>query len=92
MTIASVLRASNSASSIDQPDTSAVRRAQVDLRLKKLLPPADAAPRTLTGAVRDICLRPGKRVRPLLAMLSSAHFGGRELAALDFGCPAWTTP
>jgi geranylgeranyl diphosphate synthase type II len=36
--------------------------------------------------VRDICLGPGKRVRPLLAMLSSAHFGGRELAALDFGC------
>jgi geranylgeranyl diphosphate synthase type II len=36
--------------------------------------------------VRDICLGPGKRVRPLLAMLSSAHFGGHELAALDFGC------
>lgn len=63
-----------------------MRRTWVDLRLKKLLPPAKSAPRPLTDAVRDICLGPGKRVRPLLAMLSSAHFGGRELAALDFGC------
>jgi geranylgeranyl diphosphate synthase, type II len=86
MTIASVLRKSDYASSIDLADASAARRARVDLRLKKLLPPADAAPRPLTGAVRDICLGPGKRVRPLLAMLSSAHFGGHELAALDFGC------
>jgi geranylgeranyl diphosphate synthase type II len=67
-------------------DLSAARRNRVDLRLKNLLPPADSMPRPLTDAVRGICLGPGKRVRPLLAMLSSAHFGGRELAALDFGC------
>jgi geranylgeranyl diphosphate synthase type II len=83
MTIASVLREADSISSIDP---AAARRARVDLRLKKLLPPSDSAPGSLTDAVRDICLGPGKRVRPLLAMLSSAHFGGRELAALDFGC------
>jgi len=86
MTIASVLRESDTVSSTDLAGESAARRARVDLRLKKLLPPADSAPRPLTDAVRDICLRQGKRVRPLLAMLSSAHFGGRELAALDFGC------
>jgi geranylgeranyl diphosphate synthase type II len=86
MTIASVLRESDSASVIDLADASAARRARVNLRLRKLLPLADAVPRPLIGAVRDICLGPGKRVRPLLAMLSSAHFGGHELAALDFGC------
>jgi geranylgeranyl diphosphate synthase type II len=86
MTIASVLRESDTVSKTDLAGASAARRARVDLRLKKLLPPADSAPRPLTDAVRDICLGPGKRVRPLLAMLSSAHFGGRELAALDFGC------
>jgi geranylgeranyl diphosphate synthase type II len=86
MTIVSVLRESDSVCSIDVADASAARRTCVDLRLKELLPPADSAPRPLTNAVRDICLGPGKRVRPLLAMLSSAHFGGRELAALDFGC------
>jgi geranylgeranyl diphosphate synthase type II len=83
MTIASVLRESESVSSVD---LAAARRARVDLRLKKLLPPADSTPSPLIDAVRDICLGPGKRIRPLLAMLSSAHFGGRELAALDFGC------
>jgi geranylgeranyl diphosphate synthase, type II len=82
----SALRESASVRSIDVADASDARRTCVDLRLKELLPPADSAPRHLTSAVRDICLGPGKRVRPLLAMLSSAHFGGRELAALDFGC------
>jgi geranylgeranyl diphosphate synthase type II len=86
MTTVSVLRDSDAVRSIDLADASDARRTCVDLRLKELLPPADSAPRPLTNAVRDICLGPGKRVRPLLAMLSSAHFGGRELAALDFGC------
>jgi geranylgeranyl diphosphate synthase type II len=86
MTIVRVLRESASVRSIDAADAVDARRTRVDLRLKELLPPADSAPRPLTNAVRDICLGPGKRVRPLLAMLSSAHFGGRELAALDFGC------
>jgi len=86
MTIAGVLHESESVFNIGLADASAAWRLRVDLRLKKLLPPADSGPKSLTGAVRDICLGPGKRVRPVLAMLSSAHFGGRELAALDFGC------
>jgi geranylgeranyl diphosphate synthase type II len=86
MTIASALRQSDATYSIDEADASAARRARVDSRLKTLLPPAESAPRPLTDAVRDISLGSGKRVRPVLAMLSSAHFGGRELAALDFGC------
>jgi geranylgeranyl diphosphate synthase type II len=86
MTIASALRESDATYGIDEADASAARRARVDMRLKTLLPPAESAPRPLTDAVRDISLGPGKRVRPLLAMMSSAHFGGRELAALDFGC------
>jgi geranylgeranyl diphosphate synthase type II len=86
MTSVSVLRESASVRSIDLADASVVRRTRVDLRLRKLLPPAESTPRLLTDAVRDSCLGPGKRVRPVLAMLSSAHFGGRELAALDFGC------
>src|SRR5271154_3545761 len=89
MTIVSALRESDDVpgiSAIDLVHASASRRSSVDLRLRKLLPPAGSVPLLLTDAVRDICLRPGKRVRPLLAMLSTAHFGGRELAALDFGC------
>ena len=45
MTIASALCESNSVSSIDLADASAARRDRVDLRLKKLLPPANSAPR-----------------------------------------------
>ncbi len=40
----------------------------------------------LADAVRNALGGRGKRARPLLAMLSSAHFGGQPLAALDFGC------
>jgi geranylgeranyl diphosphate synthase, type II len=86
MSIVGDLRENDSVRSVDLANASAARRTRVDLRLKKLLPPMDSAPKPLTDAVRDICLGPGKRVRPLLAMLSSAHFGGPELAALDFGC------
>lgn len=86
MTIANALSKSDSVWSVDLSDLSAAWRISVDLRLKKLLPPADSTPRPLTDAVRDICLGPGKRVRPRLAMLAAAHFGGHELAALDFGC------
>ncbi|HEX3953700.1 MAG TPA: polyprenyl synthetase family protein [Stellaceae bacterium] len=86
MTSLSALRESDYTSSVDLARASATRRTLVDHRLKNLLPPADSVPNLLTDAVRDICLGPGKRVRPVLAMLSTAHFGGRELAALDFGC------
>jgi len=86
MTTVGILRKTDPVCGVDLAGAAAARRASVDLRLKKLLPPAGSAPRPLTDAVRDICLGSGKRVRPMLAMLSSAHFGGRELAALDFGC------
>jgi len=62
------------------------REAWIDLRLHKLLPRPASSPTPLTDAVRDVCLGQGKRVRPVLSMLSTAHFGGRELAAVDYGC------
>jgi len=86
MTIVSALQKRDATWDVDLAGTPAAWRTSVDLRLKALLPPAEAGPMPLIDAVRDICLGPGKRVRPRLAMLSAAHFGGRELAALDFGC------
>jgi geranylgeranyl diphosphate synthase type II len=56
----------------------------VDLRLEAVLPRSGAE--LLVEAVRAACGGRGKRIRPTLAMLSAAHFGGRELDALDFGC------
>lgn len=84
--MASALPKSDSAWKVDPSESSAAWRIPVDLRLRQVLPPADSAPRPLTDAVREVCLGPGKRVRPRLAMLSAAHFGGCETAALDFGC------
>ena len=60
------------------------QREFIDLRLDRLLPRSGFDP--LADPVRAACFSGGKRARPILAMLSAAHFGGRELAALDFGC------
>lgn len=55
----------------------------VQARLGELLP---KDPGLLALTARDALLRPGKRVRPIVAMLAGAHVGGRAEAALDFGC------
>jgi geranylgeranyl diphosphate synthase type II len=60
------------------------QRDVINLRLERLLPGSGSE--ILVDAVRAACGGGGKRLRPTLAMLSAAHFGGREIAALDFGC------
>jgi geranylgeranyl diphosphate synthase, type II len=86
MTIVSALQRRGSAWDVDFAGAPAAWRTSVDFRLEALLPSTEMGPSSLIDAVRDISLRPGKRVRPLLAMLSAAHFGGCGLAAIDFGC------
>jgi geranylgeranyl diphosphate synthase type II len=86
MTIVSVLRTPDGPLAAGPSICTAAQRDWVDLRLRELLPGAGSGSTLLTDAVRDSCLGRGKRVRPLLAMLSAAHFGGRDLSALDFGC------
>lgn len=58
----------------------------VDRRLAELVAPGDTAPVSLNRAVRHALLAPGKRVRPLLAMLTAAELGAVPEAALDAGC------
>jgi geranylgeranyl diphosphate synthase type II len=86
MTIVSALRTPDAILATGPTICTAAQRDWVDLRLRELLPVAGSSSTLLIDAVRDACLGRGKRVRPLLAMLSAAHFGGRELSALDFGC------
>jgi geranylgeranyl diphosphate synthase type II len=86
MTIVSALRTPAALLAARPSICTAAQRDWVDLRLRELLPGAGAGSTLLIDAVRDACLGRGKRVRPLLAMLSAAHFGGRDLSALDFGC------
>jgi geranylgeranyl diphosphate synthase type II len=86
MTIVSALRTPDATPAPGVAMGVAAQRDWVDLRLRELLPGVGSGSALLTDAVRDACLGHGKRVRPVLAMLSAAHFGGRDLAALDFGC------
>ncbi len=61
-------------------------RARVDARLRLLAPDADEPPEAVHRAVRYSLLGPGKRVRPMVTVLATAHFGGRTDLALDPAC------
>lgn len=61
-------------------------RARVDRRLAELLPPAEAGPGRLPEAARYALLAPGKRFRPMLALLSAEAFGAADGTALDAAC------
>lgn len=61
-------------------------RAGVDRRLAELAPCMGSAPDRLVEAVRYSLLAPGKRFRPMIALLAAAEFGAPEGAALDAAC------
>ena len=63
-----------------------VLRAQVDARLEALLPAPETIPQPLHRAMRYGVLSPGKRLRPLLAMLCAAQLGADPDDAIDVGC------
>ena len=58
----------------------------VDRRLGVLVTQAETTPEVLSAAMRYSLLAPGKRLRPLLALLTSFHFGVKDLVALDAAC------
>jgi geranylgeranyl diphosphate synthase, type II len=61
-------------------------RTVVDRRLRLLVPHAQLSPQQLHQAMCYSLLAPGKRLRPILALLTSFHFGVKDLAALDAAC------
>lgn len=63
----------------------AVLRSATDRRLRALAPgETDAG--ELSQAIRYALLAPGKRIRPLLALLAYRELGCRNLAVLDAAC------
>lgn len=61
-------------------------RDLVDQTLARLLPDEATAPQRLHAAMRHAVLTPGKRVRPILTLLSAQHLGGSLEAALPGAC------
>jgi len=59
---------------------------QINRRLGQLVPAPSHPPVSLSRAVRHGLLAPGKRVRPLLTMLTAADFGCDPNVAIDAGC------
>src|SRR5262249_6420291 len=61
------------------------KRGLVDAYLDEALRPRDGCPATLLEAMRYSLLAPGKRLRPLLAILACEACGGRDRDALPAG-------
>jgi geranylgeranyl diphosphate synthase type II len=61
-------------------------RAQVDGALDGLVPDAGEAPHRIHAAMRYAVLGPGKRLRPILALLSASHLGGQISTVLPVAC------
>lgn len=61
-------------------------RSLVDARLDALVPCGGASSERLNGAMRYCLLAPGKRIRPLLTLLTAMQLGAEARAALDVAC------
>ncbi len=64
----------------------AVARDLVEQGLEDLLPDAGDPPHRLHAAMRYAVLSPGKRIRPILALLSASHLGCPMSSVLPAAC------
>jgi geranylgeranyl diphosphate synthase type II len=67
-------------------DDFALFRVMIEQRLRETLPQETAHGARLVRAMRHATLSPGKRIRPLLVVLTARQCGGPVSAALDMGC------
>jgi geranylgeranyl diphosphate synthase, type II len=64
----------------------AARREEVDRTLDRLLPPADAWPKSLHAAIRHSVFAGGKRLRPILCVAAAETFGAARSVVLEPAC------
>ena len=84
--VASVAENQHNASSEPAARTIRLWRDRVNDRLKALIRADEDACPTLVEAMRYSLLSRGKRVRPLLALLTALDFGRDPRPLIDFGC------
>lgn len=68
----------------DSPDLASIKQS-VESRLSVLLPQPDLRD-SVAAAMRDCALAPGKRLRPLLLILTASDLGHSAPAVLDIAC------
>jgi geranylgeranyl diphosphate synthase type II len=61
-------------------------RRRVNERLDELVPPEEAPPEQLHKAIRYSLVAPGKRIRPLMTILTATRLGAEAESSLDMGC------
>jgi geranylgeranyl diphosphate synthase type II len=61
-------------------------RQCVNERLENLVPPEDTPPEQLHKAIRYSLLAPGKKIRPLMTLLTATRLGADAESALDPAC------
>lgn len=61
-------------------------RELIASRLAELIPSIEQAPANLHRSMRYSLLAPGKRIRPLLMLLITRHYGGEVQPALNAAC------
>lgn len=64
----------------------AATRDQINRRLGELVPSESTPPERLHQSVRYTLLAHGKRIRPLVTMMTNAHLGGNQVLAIDPAC------
>jgi geranylgeranyl diphosphate synthase type II len=62
------------------------RRARLEKRLERLLPPEDAEPATIHQAMRYSVLEAGKRIRPILCLETAAVLSRNTAGVEDLAC------
>jgi geranylgeranyl diphosphate synthase type II len=61
-------------------------RERVNARLEELVPPEDVPPEQLHKAIRYSLVAPGKRIRPLMTLLTATRLGADVEMSLDPAC------
>jgi len=62
------------------------RKNLIDIALDKILPPEDTFPQVIHRAIRYMVINGGKRIRPILTLVTNEVLGGDYHSIVNFAC------